>query len=330
MTTFSALVARENGGEIEISAERLEESFLPDGDVTIDVEFSSVNYKDALVSVPSGGVAKGYPLIPGIDIAGTVSESSNADFQVGDRVIAHGYEIGVSRHGGYAEKARVPASWVVKLDELSTFEAAAIGTAGYTAALSIEAVLAHGVTPSSGPILVTGATGGVGTISVDILSRLGFDVVASTGKESSRAMLKELGASETVGRLPGEEKVRPLGKATWAAVVDCVGGPTLAYALSTMKYGAIAAISGLAGSPALPTTVLPFILRNGTLAGIESGQVPIDDRRALWAKLGREYKPTHLDAVFHQISTAHINDIFADILSGAHIGRSVVNIAGGF
>lgn len=330
MNSFNALVAQVNNGKIEVSPETFDQSTLPDGDVAIDVEFSGVNYKDALVSVPSGGVAKGYPLIPGIDIVGRVRSSSDADFQAGDRVIAHGYDIGVSRHGGYAESARVPASWVVKLDELATFEAAAIGTAGYTAALSIEAILAHGVLPSSGPILVTGASGGVGTISVDILAQLGFEVVASTGKESAHALLAQLGASKVIGRLPGDEEVRPLGKATWAAVVDCVGGPTLAYALSTMRYGAIAAISGLASSPAFSTTVMPFILRNGTLAGVESGRVPIEDRRALWGKLGREYKPAHLHAISRQISPAQVNEAFADMLAGNHIGRSVVGIAGGF
>lgn len=330
MTTFNALIARANNSEIKISSESLDEAILPDGDVTIDVEFSGVNYKDALVSVPSGGVARQYPHIPGIDIVGSVRSSSDADFQVGDRVIAHGYEIGVSQHGGYAELARVPASWVVKLDELTTFEAAAIGTAGYTAAMSVEAILAHGVVPSNGPILVTGASGGVGTISVDILAQLGFEVVASTGKESSHAALKQLGASRVIERLPGEEKVRPLGKATWAAVVDCVGGQTLAYALSTMKYGAIAAVSGLASSPAFSTTVLPFILRNGTLAGVESGQVPIDDRRALWGKLGRDYKPAHLDSISRQISPAQVTEVFSDLLAGRHFGRSVLSIADGF
>jgi putative YhdH/YhfP family quinone oxidoreductase len=250
MTDVHALVAREDGeGNIALNHEVVDDNFLPEGQVLIAVEFSGINYKDALAVTPRGGVARSYPLVPGVDAAGTVTASSVPDFAVGDAVIAHGYDIGTGRHGGYADTARYPGDMIVKLNGLTTADAAAIGTAGFTAAMSVNAIREQGVTPSDGPVLVTGATGGVGSISVDLLAGLGYHVVASTGKAGAKDLLGELGADEVIGRLPEEgDKIRPLGKARWAAVVDCVGGPTLAYALSTLKYGGIAAISGLVGA----------------------------------------------------------------------------------
>src|SRR5690349_4330064 len=221
MVAVNALVAHQDAeGSIALAHEVVDEGFLPEGDVTIAVEYSGINYKDALAVTPKGGVARSYPLIPGIDVAGTVTASSAPDFAVGDRVVAHGYDVGTGRHGGYADTARYPAEYLVKLDDLSTAEAAAIGTAGFTAAMSVNAIRAHGVQPQDGPVLVTGATGGVGSVSVDLLAGLGYEVVASTGKAQARDLLRDLGAAEVIDRVPGpDETVRALGEAHWAAVV---------------------------------------------------------------------------------------------------------------
>jgi acrylyl-CoA reductase (NADPH) len=332
MTDVNALVAREDTeGNITLDHEVVDDSFLPDGQVQIAVEFSGINYKDALAVTARGGVAQGYPLIPGIDVAGTVTASTAGEFAVGDAVIAHGYDIGTARHGGYAEVARYPADMIVKLNGLTTAQAAAIGTAGFTAAMSVDAIRAHGVTPSAGPVLVTGATGGVGSISVDILATLGYHVVASTGKAGAKELLAELGAAEIIGRLPeAGQKIRSLGKSTWSAVVDCVGGPTLAYALSTLKYGGIAAISGLAGSGDLPTTVHPFILRAVTMAGIDSVQLPISTRRQVWDRIAGELAPRHLDAITREIAVSGVPQTLPTILAGGITGRTRVAVKDGF
>src|SRR6201992_3276584 len=226
MDTFRALVARQDGDRITASVETLSPSDLPRGEVTIRVLYSSVNFKDALALTPNGGVVRDYPIVPGIDLTGEVVESHSADFAVGDKVLAHGYQIGTGHHGGYAEYARLPANQVVQLGELSPHDGAAIGTAGFTAAVSVLALTWWGTPPDAGPIVVTGASGGVGSISVDLLAASGFEVVASTGKDSAAGLLKELGASEVIGRLPADPnaKPRPLGKSRWAAAVDCVGG----------------------------------------------------------------------------------------------------------
>lgn len=332
MGDVQALVAhQDDDGNIDLVHETVEESFLPDGDVEIAVEYSGVNFKDALAVSPKGGVARSYPLIPGIDLAGTVRSSSSPQFSQGDVVVAHGYDIGTGRHGGYADTARLPADMVVKLSGLSAKDAAAIGTAGFTAAMSVEALTAHGITPSDGPVLVTGATGGVGSVSVDLLAAAGFEVIASTGKADAADLLHTLGATEIIGRLPEEgEKVRALGKTRWAAVVDCVGGATLAYALSALKYGGVVAASGLAGSADLPTTVHPFILRGVTLAGIDSVQLPIVNRRALWAKLEGELRPRHLDDVTTDVAVTDLPKSIKTILAGGVTGRTRVLVAGEF
>lgn len=332
MTEINAMVAHEDAeGGIVVRPEVIDESFLPEGDVKIHVEFSSVNYKDALAITPKGGVARSYPLIPGIDVVGTVTASSSPEFAVGDRVVAHGQDIGTGRHGGYSQTARYPADYLVKLAGLSTADAAAIGTAGFTAAMSVNAIRAHGISPSDGPVLVTGATGGVGSISVDLLAGLGYEVVASTGKADTHQLLRDLGAAEVIDRVPGpDEKVRPLGKAHWAAVVDCVGGKTLAYALSTMKYGGVAAISGLAGSPDLPATVMPFILRGVTLAGIDSVLLPIDKRRAVWAQLESELLPQHLARITRDVPVREVADVLGTIIGGGVTGRTRVVVHDGF
>ena len=332
MSAVNALVAHQDAeGQITLRHEVVDDTFLPDGDVTISVEYSGVNYKDALAVTAKGGVARSYPLIPGIDVAGTVTASSTPEFAVGDRVVAHGYDIGTGRHGGYADTARYPADYMVKLGGLTTAEAAAVGTAGFTAAMSVNAIRAHGVRPPDGPVLVTGATGGVGSIGVDLLAGLGYEVVASTGKAEAHDYLMGLGANQVIGRLPEEgEKVRPLGKSKWAAVLDSVGGDTLAYALSTLDYGGIAAISGLARSANLPTTVMPFILRGVTLAGIDSVQLAIGPRREIWKQIDGELKPRHLADITTDVSVLEASQTLRTIIGGTVIGRTRVVVHDGF
>ncbi|ORJ61828.1 acrylyl-CoA reductase family protein [Mycobacterium simiae] len=332
MDTFHALVARQNGDQITASVETLGPSELPPGDVTIRVLFSSANFKDALALTPGGGVVRDYPVVPGIDLTGEVVESQSPDFAVGDLVLAHGYQIGTGHHGGYAEYARLPADQVVALGSLSPRDGAAIGTAGFTAAMSVQALIDWGITPEAGPIVVTGASGGVGTVSVDLLAAAGYRVVASSGKEGAVDLLKELGAAEVIGRLPADPdaKPRPLAKARWAGAVDCVGGATLADVLSTIDYGGAVAASGLTGGPALRTTVMPFILRGVALLGMDSVLMPIARRRKLWALLGESLKPRHLDAVTKDVDVKDVVDVLDQLRAGTFSGRAVVRVAGGF
>ena len=332
MDSYQALLARQDGDQITASVETLDASELPPGDVTIRVAYSSVNYKDALALTPRGGVVRDYPIVPGIDLIGEVVESDSADFAVGDQVLAHGYAIGTGHHGGYAEYVRLPADQVVALGSLTPREGAAIGTAGFTAALSVEALIAYGITPEDGPIVVTGATGGVGSVSVDILAAAGFHVVASTGKAEAAEHLKSLGAAEVIGRLPEDPdaKPRPLGKSRWAGAVDCVGGATLADVISTLEYGGAVAASGLTGGAALNTTVMPFILRGVALLGIDSVQLPIGPRRALWERLGGERKPRHLDDVTHEVDVKDVVSVIDQVRAGKYSGRAVVRVADGF
>lgn len=332
MDSFKALLARQDGDQITAAIETLEPTQLGDGDVTIRVAYSSVNYKDALALTPRGGVVREYPVVPGIDLTGEVIESSSPEFAVGDEVLAHGYEIGTGRHGGYGEYVRLPADQVVALGALTPHEGAAIGTAGFTAAMSVEALVRHGIRPEDGPILVTGATGGVGSVSVDLLAAAGYEVVASTGKPEAAGHLKALGAAEVIGRLPEDPdaKPRPLGKTRWAGAVDCVGGATLADVLSTLKYGGAVAASGLTGGAGLNTTVMPFILRGVALLGIDSVQLPIGPRRALWERLGGTGKPQHLADVTHDVDVKDVVEVIDQVRAGKYSGRAVVRVAGGF
>ena len=335
MDTFQALVARQDGDRITASVETLRPDDLPPGDVTIRVLYSSVNFKDALALTPGGGVVRDYPVVPGIDLTGEVVESKSPDFAVGDAVVAHGYQIGTGHHGGYAEYARLPADQVVRLDGLSARDAAAIGTAGFTAAMSVQALIDWGVEPGAGPVVVTGASGGVGSISVDLLAGAGYHVVASTGKAQNPGAgqrLKDLGAAEVIGRLPADPdaKPRPLAKARWAAGVDCVGGATLADVLSAVDYGGAVACSGLTGGPALHTTVMPFILRGVALLGMDSVQMPIGPRRELWARLGDSLRPRHLDANTTDIDVKDVVTVLDQVRAGAFSGRALVRVADGF
>lgn len=332
METFHALVARQEEDRITTAVETLSASDLPPGDVAIRVLYSSVNFKDALAVTPGGGVVRHYPVVPGIDLTGEVVESQSPDFAVGDTVLAHGYQIGTGHHGGYAEYARLPADQVVKLDALNPHEAAAIGTAGFTAAMSVQALIDWGIAPDAGPIVVTGASGGVGSISVDLLAAAGYQVAASTGKPDAADRLKRLGVKEVIGRLPADPdaKPRPLAKARWAGAVDCVGGATLADVLSAVDYGGAVACSGLTGGVALHTTVMPFILRGVALLGMDSVQMPIGPRRELWARLGDSLRPRHLAEITTDVDVKDVADVLGQVHAGAFSGRAVVRVAGGF
>ena len=294
--------------------------------------YSSVNFKDALALTPKGGVVRDYPIVPGIDMAGEVVASTTDEFAVGDAVLAHGYEIGTGRHGGYAEYARVPADQVVPLGSLSPYEGAAIGTAGFTAAMSVQALIDRGIAPEDGPIVVTGATGGVGSVSVDLLSAAGYQAVASTGKADAADGLRALGAAEVIPRLPEDPdaKPRPLGKTRWAGAVDCVGGATLADVLSSVSYGGAVAASGLTGGAALNTTVLPFILRGVALLGMDSVLMRIGPRRQLWALLGGSLKPQRLSQITHDVDVKDVVEVIDRVRAGTFSGRAVVKVAGGF
>jgi len=330
MDSFRALVARQDGETITAAIETLDATELQSGDVTIRIAYSSVNYKDALALTPRGGVVREYPLVPGIDLTGEVVESTSTEFAVGDQVLAHGYDIGTGRHGGYAEYVRLPAEQVVALGALTAREGAAIGTAGFTAAMSVQALVRHGITPGDGPIVVTGATGGVGSVSIDLLAAAGYEVVASTGKPEAAEHLKKLGASEVIGRLPADPdaKPRPLAKTRWAGAIDCVGGATLADVLSTLNYGGAVAASGLTGGAALNTTVMPFILRGVSLLGIDSVLMPIGPRRALWKQIGGVFRPPHLDDITHEVDLADVVSVIDEVRAGRYSGRAVVRVGG--
>ncbi|KXO89759.1 quinone oxidoreductase [Tsukamurella pulmonis] len=332
MTQYRALIAELADEAVTSRVETRDPVALEPGHLRVAVEFSGVNFKDALALTPGGGVVRQYPIVPGIDIAGTVVETTSDEFAVGDRVVAHGYEIGTARDGGYAEQAVVPADWAVRLSTLSTREAAAIGTAGFTAAMSVAAVVDAGIVPSDGPVVVTGATGGVGSTSIDLLSGLGYDVVASSGKPAAADRLRELGAAEVIGRLPldPDAKPRPLGKSRWAAAVDCVGGKALADVISTLQYGGTVAASGLTGGAGLQTTVLPFILRGVTLAGIDSVLMPIAQRRALWQRIESGLRPQRLDLVANDIGIDGIGAVVDALRAGEYTGRAVVDLHRGW
>src|SRR5919199_483657 len=296
-TEFRPAAGETAGQRVRRSLTELSADDLPEGEVTVRVAWSSVNYKDALAVSPKGRVAKGYPLVPGIDLAGEVVDGGGSDVAPGDRVIMHGYDLGVGHHGGYAEVARVPADWVVPLpDGMSAREAMALGTAGFTAALSVVRLEEHGVRPGDGPVLVLGATGGVGSTAVAILAGRGHEVHAATGKADEADFLRALGASEILSREEtSAESERPMEKQRWAAVVDPVGGAATAYALRTTGYGGAVATSGLTGGTDLHTTIFPFILRGVSLLGVDSVHTAMAERRAVWERLGGDLKPPGLE-----------------------------------
>jgi acrylyl-CoA reductase (NADPH) len=326
--SFRAFSAETEGDNPGRGVKTLSGADLPDDGVLVEVQWSSVNYKDGLAVTPGARVSSISPIIPGIDLAGVVAEDAPG-MPAGTEVLAHGETIGTGRHGGFAQYARVPAELLVALpDGLSAREAMVIGTAGFTAALSVIALQNHGVTPDSGPVLVTGATGGVGSTAVDILSNLGYEVVASSGKPEAADFLTALGASSVVDRAElSEEGRRPLERETWAAAVDCVGGVTLANVLKKIKYGGSVAASGLAGGTGLPSSVMPFVLRGVNLLGIDSVMMPMDQRRATWARLATDLKPLGLDQIGHDIGLDDLDAALTEILAGGARGRSVVDLS---
>lgn len=326
MSSSRALVAEAEGDDIVATIRDREIPAASHGEALIRVEASSLNYKDALALTPGNKVIRSYPIVPGIDLAGVVV-SDGGEFPRGTRVLAHGYDLGVSRDGGYAEHATVPESWLVALpDGLSAADAMGIGTAGFTAALSVQTLLDHGVRPSSGPVLVTGASGGVGSIAADILVGLGFRVHASTGNAEIGKTLLRIGVEEVLPRFEVPERIRPLGSARWVAVVDSVGGPQLALILSEVAYGGVVAASGLTGGTDIPTTVMPFILRGVTLAGIDSVQLGIERRREIWRQLGSQLTPTHLGDLTRTVALADVPALAADMMRDGVGGRVVVSI----
>lgn len=301
---------------------------LPEGDVVIEVHYSSINYKDALSSSGNRGVTRAYPHTPGIDAAGIVTSSSSDDFKVGDQVVVVGYDLGMNTPGGFGQFIRVPADWVINLPEsMSLKESMILGTAGFTAALCIEKLLQNGVEPSHGPVLVTGATGGVGIVAVSLLSKLGFSVTASTSKESAHELLKDLGATELMDRSElSEETTKPMHREQWAAAVDVVGGSTLFNVVKSLKYGGSVAACGLVQSPIFQASVLPFILRGVNLLGVDSVFLPIETKRRVWEKLGDQWKLENLDALCTEIEFSNLDLSLATVLKGGATGRFVLNL----
>jgi len=330
---FRAFVAETVGDGVVRGVREFGASDLPDGEVEVRVDWSSVNYKDALATIPGGKVARISPLIPGIDLAGEVIASAEPSVAVGSSVLAHGYDLGVARHGGYAAYARLPAGYVVPLSRgLFARDAMSIGTAGFTAAMSVAALEDRGLAPGEGPVLVTGASGGVGSVAVSILAARGHEVWAATGKASEQPRLRALGAA---GIVPREETTagspRPLESARWAGAVDTVGAATLPYVLRTLRPGAAVASSGNAGGAALTTTVLPFILRGVALLGMDSANLAIEARRALWERIATDLRPNGLDDGALGVTEVDLDGVepaLDAILAGQSRGRWLVRVAG--
>ncbi len=327
--TFTALVVdRTDDGTISQSVKELDDTALPEGDVTVRVEYSTVNYKDGLCLTGQGGLVRNYPHVPGVDFAGTVESSSDARYAAGDRVILTGWRVGEVRWGGYATKARVNADWLVPLPkQLTARQAMAVGTAGLTAVLALQALEAHGLTPDKGEVLVTGAAGGVGSVAIAVLAKCGYLVAAVTGRPETEAYLRDLGASRIIARAElAEVSKRPLETETWAGCVDAVGGAMLARVLGQMNYGASVAAVGLAGGSALPATVIPFLLRGVNLLGIDSVHYPYEGRVRAWNRIAADLPMDKLEAMVSEAKLADLPSIGADILKGAVKGRVVVKL----
>lgn len=331
MNSFKALLIEERDGKVSSGLVRMDESQLDAGGVTIRVAYSSINYKDALAATGAGKIIRRFPCVGGIDMSGTVIESTDLRFKPGDRVVATSFDIGVAHHGGYAEVARVPADWVVPLPAgLSLFDAMVLGTAGFTAALGIVRMEENGLRPEKGAVIVTGATGGVGSLAIDMLAKLGYHVVALTGKEAEAAYLRELGAAEVLLRESLDlSKIRPLDRGRWAGAVDNLGGDFLAWIASTMQQGGTIASIGLAASMSLNTTVAPFILRGVSLLGIDSGYIREPYRSGVWQRLASDLRPPHLENMARRIAFDELPTAFEAFIAGRAKGRAVVEIAGG-
>jgi acrylyl-CoA reductase (NADPH) len=330
MTTFRALMLHEEGGKVVPRIEAVDEDRLPPGEVIVAVECSTLNYKDGMILQGIGRLVRHYPHVAGVDFSGTVERSDSPEFKPGDPVILTGWRVGETRWGGYAEKARVPASYLVRRPEgLSARQAMAIGTAGFTAMLAVIALERHGLKPDAGDVLVTGAAGGVGSVAVALLSRLGHLVVASTGRPEQRDYLTELGAADLIDRATLAAKPsRPLDAERWAGAIDAVGGTTLATILTQLKYRASIAACGLAGGSDLAATVIPFLLRGVNLLGIDSVMCPRDERIEAWQRLVRDLPLDKLDRMTETVPLTALAGLAPKILDGATRGRIVVDVTG--
>lgn len=327
--SFKALVVeKDDDGKTHASVQSMEESRLPEGDVTIDVEYSTVNYKDGLCIGPGGGLVRNYPHVPGIDLAGTVAQSTNTQYSAGDKVVLTGWRVGEVWWGGYSQKACVKGEWLVPLpDGISTRQAMAVGTAGLTAMLAVMALENQGLKKDNGPVLVTGGAGGVGSVAIAILDKLGYEVAAVTGRPEAAEYLKQLGATTIVAREDINETVkRPLEAETWAGCVDAVGGPMLARILGQLKYGASVASLGLAGGPTLPATVIPFLLRGVNILGIDSVMQPYENRLIAWNRIKDALPMDKLESMINPATLSDLPTLGAQILEGKVRGRVVVDV----
>jgi len=327
---FNALVVNKDAesGKTSATIEQISTDQLPEGNVVVNVEYSTVNYKDGLCIGPGGGLVREYPHVPGIDFAGTVESSDDALYGAGDSVVLTGWRVGEVHWGGYAQKARVNADWLVPLPNgLSSRQAMAVGTAGFTAMLAVMALEDHGLKPGQGPVLVTGAAGGVGSVATAILANLGYEVAAVTGRPETEDYLRDLGATQIVPREEINETVkRPLERETWAGCVDAVGGDMLARVLGQMKYGGSVSAVGLAGGAGLPATVIPFLLRGVSLLGIDSVMQPYDNRLRAWERIANDLPMDKLEAMIHPATLGDLPALGKDILKGQVKGRVVVDV----
>jgi NADPH2:quinone reductase len=327
MSSFRAFRITNRDGKISGAMVDATLDELTPGEVVIKAEYSSVNYKDALAATGTGKILKRFPLIGGIDVAGTVTSSADRRFREGDRVLVTGYDLGVSQDGGYAGYARVPADWVVRIpDGLTPRDAMILGTAGFTAGLAIVRLERNGLIPGQGPVAVTGATGGVGSIAIAALARLGYDVTAITGKDDAHEYVKTLGAREVISRTTLAMGTRPLETARWAGAVDAVGGDLLAWLTRTTDYGGGIASTGLTGGIELRTTVMPFILRGVSLIGIDSAMCPMPIRSEVWRRLATDMKPADLNSIAHEITLDGLAAAFDTLIAGKARGRFVVSL----
>jgi acrylyl-CoA reductase (NADPH) len=328
LTTFKAIRIDKADKGTTAALTQFDEAELMDGDVTVAVEWSTVNYKDGLAVTGKAPVVRRFPMIAGIDFAGTVLTSSHPDWKPGDKVVSTGWGLGETHLGAYAEKARVKGDWLVRLPEgMSARDAMAIGTAGFTAMLSVLALEKHGVTPMQGPVVVTGAAGGVGSVAIALLAKLGFHVIASTGRASESGYLRDLGAAEIIDRNELSGAAKPLAKERWAGGVDTVGSTTLANLLSMTKYGGAIAACGLAAGMDLPSSVAPFILRGVCLLGIDSVMCPIELRKVAWSRLAKDLDKSKLTEITHEIGLDEVIATGPKILAGEVRGRLVVKIS---
>lgn len=321
------LIKKEDENKTIVSIQDLDEPIFPDGDVVVDIKYSTLNYKDALAITSASPIIKRFPMIPGIDFSGEIAETSNENFKIGDKVILNGFGVGEKYWGGMAQKAKVKGSWLVKVPEqISLRQSMAIGTAGYTAMLGVLALEKNGISPEKGEVLVTGATGGVGSIAISLLNKLGYQVCASSGRREHYDYLYSLGAQRIINRSELSEKGRPLGKEIWSGAIDSVGSHTLANICASTKYGGIVAACGLAQGFDFPSTVMPFILRGVTLVGVDSVYHSIDGRKEAWNRLASDLNFDHLEKMIKMITLSDVEKVARDMLENKTHGRIVLDV----